>query len=68
MKMKILLAALLAACLPAIMVQAQIGKRFPSERKVIKDPATGVTLTLSDTQSVDLRWSMAYFSQWPGQR
>jgi oligogalacturonide lyase len=25
--------------------QAQIGKRFPSEKKVIKDPVTGVTLT-----------------------
>lgn len=31
----------LAACLPA---HAQIGKRFPSERKVVKDPVTGAEL------------------------
>src|SRR6188472_4779257 len=30
--------------LPTVMV-AQIGKRFPSERKVVKDPVTGTMLT-----------------------
>ncbi len=34
--------------------QAQIGKRFPSERKVIKDPVTGVPLTfLTSTPTGD---------------
>ena len=45
MKMKILLSILLVTVLPALSLQAQIGKRFPSERKVIKDPVTGVLLT-----------------------
>src|SRR5687768_2090059 len=34
--------------------QAQIGKRFPSERKVLKDPVTGVMLTfLTSTPAGD---------------
>lgn len=28
-----------------IAVQAQIGRRFPSERKIVKDPVTGINLT-----------------------
>jgi oligogalacturonide lyase len=31
--------------------QAQIGKRFPVEKKVIKDPVTGVTLTFLTSRS-----------------
>lgn len=31
-------------------VQAQIGKRFPSERKVVKDPVTGTMLTFLTSQ------------------
>jgi oligogalacturonide lyase len=37
----LLCAALILSC----SAQAQIGKRFPSERKVVKDPVTGVMLT-----------------------
>ena len=33
------------ALLLASPVQAQIGRRFPSERKVVKDPVTGTMLT-----------------------
>jgi len=34
--------------------QAQIGKRFPSERKVVKDPVTGTMLTfLTSTPAGD---------------
>jgi len=39
---RLLLCAALILCTSA---QAQIGKRFPSERKVVKDPVTGVMLT-----------------------
>jgi oligogalacturonide lyase len=37
----LLCATLILSC----SAQAQIGKRFPSERKVVKDPVTGVMLT-----------------------
>lgn len=43
--------SILAAVLPVFLAlssgaaQAQIGKRFPSERKVVKDPVTGTMLT-----------------------
>ena len=37
-----------------IVSNAQIGKRFPSEKKLIKDPVTGTMLTfLASTQSDD---------------
>jgi len=37
-------------------VQAQIGKRFPSERKVVKDPITGTMLTfLTSTPAGDTK-------------
>jgi oligogalacturonide lyase len=36
---------LCAALILSTSAQAQIGKRFPSERKVVKDPVTGVMLT-----------------------
>jgi oligogalacturonide lyase len=52
MKMKILLAALFVSVLPALSLKAQIGKRFPSERKVIKDPVTGVMLTFLTSMPV----------------
>lgn len=42
MKIKI---SLIVSALITFSVHAQIGKRFPSERKVIKDPVTGVMLT-----------------------
>jgi oligogalacturonide lyase len=38
-------ALILASILLATTAQAQIGRRFPSERKVVKDPVTGTPLT-----------------------
>ncbi|SDF65412.1 MULTISPECIES: hypothetical protein [unclassified Duganella] len=38
-------AVLCAAFLACATAQAEIGKRFPSERKVVKDPVTGTMLT-----------------------
>jgi len=48
--MRLLLSLLLAAALPLTAV-AQLGARFPSERKVIKDPKTGVELVFLTTKS-----------------
>jgi oligogalacturonide lyase len=47
---KLALCAVLAT-LAAIPVSAQIGRRFPSEKKVIKDPKTGVELVFLTSQS-----------------
>lgn len=46
---KILLTSLLIVCFASI-ASAQIGKRFPSERKVIKDPKTGTELIFLTSQ------------------
>ncbi|MES2898204.1 MAG: hypothetical protein V4723_00680 [Pseudomonadota bacterium] len=46
--MRINLAALVCACAtlaPCLDASAQIGRRFPSERKLVKDPVTGTMLT-----------------------
>ncbi len=62
MKIKILLAVLVIV-LPCL-VFAQIGKRFPSERKVIKDSVTGATLTfLTSAQSGDAKIYQTH-NQW----
>ncbi|RZK53470.1 MAG: hypothetical protein EOO59_12450 [Hymenobacter sp.] len=45
MKILLTLAALAGGLALAPAAQAQIGRRFPSERKVIKDPVTGTELT-----------------------
>jgi oligogalacturonide lyase len=46
------------------LVHAQIGKRFPSERKVIKDPVTGTQLTfLTSTPSGDSKIYQTH-NQW----
>ncbi|MCS3800999.1 hypothetical protein [Niastella sp. OAS944] len=64
MKMKILLSAYFVAVLPALSLQAQIGKRFASERKVIKDPVTGVMLTfLTSTPAGDAKIYQTH-NQW----
>jgi oligogalacturonide lyase len=64
MKKKILLTALFVSVLPAFSLQAQIGKRFPSERKVIKDPVTGVMLTfLTSTPAGDAKIYQTH-NQW----
>lgn len=48
----------------AIFVNAQIGKRFPSERKVVKDPVTGTMLTfLTSAPSGDSKIYQTH-SQW----
>jgi oligogalacturonide lyase len=47
-----------------ISVQAQIGHRFPSERKVIKDPVTGIDLTfLTSTPAGDSKIYQTH-NQW----
>jgi oligogalacturonide lyase len=45
MKIKATLLAFCAFFAITLYAQAQIGTRFPSEKKVIKDPVTGATLT-----------------------
>ena len=43
--MKRLLTVFAFCLLFSIVADAQIGRRFPSERKIVKDPKTGVMLT-----------------------
>src|SRR6185436_2127814 len=51
-------------CLIATGLHAQIGKRFPSERKVVKDPVTGTMLTfLTSTQNGDAKIYQTH-NQW----
>jgi oligogalacturonide lyase len=45
-------------------VQAQIGRRFPSERKIVKDPVTGINLTfLTSTPAGDSKIYQTH-NQW----
>lgn len=54
MKTYVTLALLNCAVFLADAAQAQIGRRFPSERKVVKDPVTGTMLTfLTSTPAGD---------------
>lgn len=47
-----------------VFVNAQIGKRFPSEKKIVKDPVTGTMLTfLTSTPSGDSKIYQTH-SQW----
>lgn len=47
-----------------IPVQAQIGRRFPSERKIVKDPVTGINLTfLTSTAAGDSKIYQTH-NQW----
>jgi oligogalacturonide lyase len=66
MKKSVLLMAI-AACIwlaGNIPAQAQIGTRFPSERKVIKDPVTGIDLTfLTSTPARDSKIYQTH-NQW----
>lgn len=51
-------------CASACQVNAQIGKRFPSEKKTVKDPVTGTMLTfLTSTQSGDSKIYQTH-NQW----
>lgn len=62
--MKIKTLVFLASLLSAITLHAQIGKRFPSERKVVKDPVTGVPLTfLTSTPAGDSKIYQTH-NQW----
>lgn len=55
---------LLAALMASSPVCAQIGKRFPSERKVVKDPVTGTMLTfLTSTPTGDAKIYQTH-NQW----
>lgn len=50
MKTPLLLVCLLSSFLFSVFASAQIGQRFPSERKVVVDPVTGVPLTFLTSQ------------------
>lgn len=39
-------------CLHAALAQAQIGRRFPSEKKIVPDPVTGIPLTFLTSRQV----------------
>lgn len=55
---------LCAGILTTISVNAQIGKRFPSEKKIVKDPVTGVMLTfLTSTANGDAKIYQTH-NQW----
>nr|WP_294895587.1 hypothetical protein [uncultured Pedobacter sp.] len=44
-KPKLVIASLLLSTALCGVAQAQIGKRFPSEKKMVKDPITGTMLS-----------------------
>src|SRR6478609_485657 len=53
-----------AFCMLCSMSNAQIGKRFPSEKKIIKDPVTGTMLTfLTSTPTGDSKIYQTH-AQW----
>ncbi len=53
-----------ACLLISFSVQAQIGKRFPSKKKVVKDPVSGTMLTfLTSTPSGDSKIYQTH-NQW----
>ncbi|MES2279009.1 MAG: hypothetical protein V4592_23455 [Bacteroidota bacterium] len=53
-----------AALVLGVSASAQIGRRFPSERKVVKDPVTGTMLTfLTSTQTGDSKIYQTH-NQW----
>jgi len=64
MNARFLLPALACAALAASPAQAQIGRRFPSERKVVQDPVTGTPLTfLTSTPAGDSKIYQTH-NQW----
>jgi oligogalacturonide lyase len=64
MKRYLIITMLFAAVYLPGWVNAQIGKRFPSERKVIKDPVTGTLLTfLTSTANGDAKIYQTH-NQW----
>ncbi|MGI4824157.1 MAG: hypothetical protein ACRYFV_23365 [Janthinobacterium lividum] len=64
MKTSVTLAALTGALLFTSIAEAQIGHRFPSERKVVRDPVTGTELTfLTSTPAGDSKIYQTH-NQW----
>src|SRR6187200_1270736 len=64
MKNKIFLFATACILFLPLFMNAQIGKRFPSELKVVKDPVTGTMLTfLTSTQAGDSKIYQTH-NQW----
>src|SRR6266496_6299888 len=64
MKYFLLIISLCAEVYLPATANAQIGKRFPSEKKIIKDPVTGTMLTfLTSTQNGDAKIYQTH-NQW----
>jgi oligogalacturonide lyase len=64
MKFYLIVSILFAALFTVLRVHAQIGKRFPSERKVVKDAVTGTPLTfLTSTAAGDSKIYQTH-NQW----
>ena len=64
MKRYLFITTLCSGFLLSLSAGAQIGKRFPSERKMVKDPVTGTMLTfLTSTQSGDSKIYQTH-NQW----
>src|SRR4029077_16991501 len=64
MKYLITIAACSCFMILSVSPYAQIGKRFPSERKVVKDPVTGTMLTfLTSTPTGDAKIYQTH-NQW----
>ena len=62
--MKFLFSLLITAVFSALSIHAQIGTRFPSEKKIIKDPVTGTMLTfLTSTPNGDSKIYQTH-NQW----
>lgn len=64
MKIKILVITVIQFLFLIVPVQAQIGTRFPSERKVIKDPVTGIDLIFLTSSSGGDRKIYPTHNQW----
>lgn len=64
MKKHLLFFCLLAFVTVAMTLQAQIGTRFPSERKVVKDPFTGVDLVFLTSKTYDDNKIYPTHNQW----
>jgi oligogalacturonide lyase len=64
MKVPVTLAALGCALLLAGTAEAQLGRRFPSERRVVKDPVTGTELTFLTSTPVGDSKIYQIHNQW----
>ncbi|HEX8330095.1 MAG TPA: hypothetical protein VF629_21345 [Hymenobacter sp.] len=64
MRKRVTLAVLGGALLLVSSAQAQIGRRFPSERKVVKDPVTGTMLTFLTSTPVGDNKIYQTHNQW----